>query len=56
MFRASVSGRSCRRSQVAQTAMNSESSRSHALVQLQLAEMESGDRTAMLNLIDLVRR
>ena len=38
---------------VAETAMNAESSRSHAVVQICLAEGESGDRTATLNLIDL---
>ena len=38
---------------VAETAMNAESSRSHAVVQLSCAEGESGDRTATLNLIDL---
>ena len=38
---------------VAETAMNAESSRSHAVVQLSLAEQSSGDRTAVLNLIDL---
>ena len=44
-------GSSVRR--VAETAMNAESSRSHAIVQLCLAEAKSGDRTAVLNLIDL---
>eukprot|EP00900_Chrysochromulina_parva_P013585 jgi/Chrpa1/22227/Chrysochromulina_OHIO_Genome00012814-RA len=38
---------------VAETAMNAESSRSHAVVQLCLAETEGKDRTATLNLIDL---
>ena len=38
---------------VAETAMNAESSRSHAVVQIHLAEGASGDRTATLNLIDL---
>lgn len=38
---------------VAETAMNAESSRSHAVVQLCCAEESSGDRTATLNLIDL---
>ena len=38
---------------VAETAMNAESSRSHAVVQLSLAEEVAGDRTATLNLIDL---
>ena len=38
---------------VAETAMNAESSRSHAVVQLTFAEGSSGDRTATLNLVDL---
>ena len=38
---------------VAETAMNAESSRSHAVVQLCLDEGASGDRTAVLNLVDL---
>ena len=38
---------------VAETVMNAESSRSHAVVQLSLDEGERGDRTAVLNLVDL---
>ena len=38
---------------VAETAMNAESSRSHAVVQICCAEGEGGDRHATLNLIDL---
>ena len=38
---------------VAETVMNAESSRSHAVVQLSLDEGARGDRTAVLNLVDL---